>query len=243
MESVAENHPEENQLEEKPDVEVDAGVEEVGDEPQPESVETEKEIDQDPDQDKEVAEEELDVEIEAMKRRFAEMEEEVVKIEALQNSVEKSMKPAGVMSTPAQDERSIYVGNVDYSTTNEELQAFFVSCGVVVRVTILNDKWTGPKGYAYVEFKEPESVLNAMILNETPFKGRQLKISPKRTNVPSYILRGGRGGAGGPRGAARRPPTEGYYPPRRPFRPPPYAGGYAPRRPFRPRRGGYHPYY
>lgn len=56
------------------------------------------------------------------------------------------MKPGIPVSTPAQDERSIYVGNVDYSTTNEELQAFFASCGPVVRVTILNDKWSGPKG-------------------------------------------------------------------------------------------------
>ena len=184
----------------------------------------------------EAGEEEMDAEIEAIKKRFKEMEEEVVKIEALQTSVEKSMKPGIPVSTPAQDERSIYVGNVDYSTTNEELQAFFASCGPVVRVTILNDKWSGPKGYAYVEFKEPESVLNAMILNETPFKSRPLKISPKRTNVPSFM----RGRGGGRPGDRRPPAAEGLFPPSRPYRPSSY--GYAPRRPFRARRG-YHPYF
>jgi polyadenylate-binding protein 2 len=40
------------------------------------------------------------------------------------------------------------VGNVDYSTSPEELQAHFQSCGSINRVTILLDKFTGhPKGY------------------------------------------------------------------------------------------------
>ena len=42
---------------------------------------------------------------------------------------------------------SIYVGQVDYSTTPEELLAHFESCGTVERVTIVCDKFTGkPKG-------------------------------------------------------------------------------------------------
>jgi polyadenylate-binding protein 2 len=45
------------------------------------------------------------------------------------------------------DSRSIYIGNVDYSTTPEELQQHFQSCGTIQRVTILCDKHTGhPKG-------------------------------------------------------------------------------------------------
>lgn len=49
--------------------------------------------------------------------------------------------------------RSVYVGNVDYGTAPEELQAHFASCGTIDRITILCDKWTGkPKGYAYVMF-------------------------------------------------------------------------------------------
>lgn len=49
---------------------------------------------------------------------------------------------------------SIYVGQVDYSTTPEELLAHFESCGTVERVTIVCDKFTGrPKGFAYLEFQ------------------------------------------------------------------------------------------
>jgi RNA recognition motif. (a.k.a. RRM, RBD, or RNP domain) len=43
---------------------------------------------------------------------------------------------------------SVYVGQVDYSTTPEELLAHFEACGTVERVTIVCDKFTGkPKGY------------------------------------------------------------------------------------------------
>lgn len=42
---------------------------------------------------------------------------------------------------------SIYVGQVDYSTTPEELLGHFEACGTVERVTIVCDKYTGkPKG-------------------------------------------------------------------------------------------------
>ncbi|KAL7522800.1 hypothetical protein ACHAWX_007490 [Stephanocyclus meneghinianus] len=52
------------------------------------------------------------------------------------------------------DGHSIYVGQVDYSSTPEELLAHFESCGTVERVTIVCDKFTGkPKGFAYLEFQ------------------------------------------------------------------------------------------
>ncbi|GFY82020.1 polyadenylate-binding protein 1 [Actinidia rufa] len=82
------------------------------------------------------------------------------------------------------DSRSIYVGNVDYACTPEEVQQHFQSCGTVNRVTILTDKFGQPKGFAYVEFVEFEAVQNALLLNESELHGRQLKVSAKRTNVP-----------------------------------------------------------
>ena len=46
------------------------------------------------------------------------------------------------------DARSVYVGNVDYAVTPEELQSHFNSCGTILRVTIICDKYSGhPKGY------------------------------------------------------------------------------------------------
>ena len=57
-------------------------------------------------------------------------------------------QPGGVAGVPVEtDEKSIYVGGVDYSTTPEELQDHFKSCGTIHRVTILCNKYTGqPKG-------------------------------------------------------------------------------------------------
>merc|ERR1719323_2261462 len=151
-----------------------------------------------------------------MKRRVEEMEAEARKIEAMTKAAEQSASaPApAVINGPEADSASIYVGNVDYSTKPEELQTFFASCGTVQRVTIITDKWTGqPKGYAYVQFKSPEAVANAVLLDGTEFKGRQLKISAKRTNIFGYNrARGvrGRGGYRGYRGYRGRYRGRGY---------------------------------
>uniref|UniRef100_A0A8C5PJ05 RRM domain-containing protein n=1 Tax=Leptobrachium leishanense TaxID=445787 RepID=A0A8C5PJ05_9ANUR len=137
-----------------------------------------------------------DPELEAIKARVREMEEEAEKLKELQNEVEKQMNmspPPGnagpvIMSVEEKmeaDARSIYVGNVDYGATAEELEAHFHGCGSVNRVTILCDKYTGhPKGFAYIEFSDKESVRTSIALDESLFRGRQIKVVPKRTNRP-----------------------------------------------------------
>lgn len=65
---------------------------------------------------------------------------------------------------------------MDYACTPEEVQQHFQSCGTVNRVTIRSDKYGQPKGYAYVEFLEPEAVQEALNLNESELHGRQLKV-------------------------------------------------------------------
>ncbi|XP_077170172.1 polyadenylate-binding protein 2 isoform X2 [Paroedura picta] len=135
-------------------------------------------------------------ELEAIKARVREMEEEAEKLKELQNEVEKQMNmspPPGnagpvIMSLEEKmeaDARSIYVGNVDYGATAEELEAHFHGCGSVNRVTILCDKYTGhPKGFAYIEFSDKVSVRTSLALDESLFRGRQIKVTPKRTNRP-----------------------------------------------------------
>lgn len=91
------------------------------------------------------------------------------------------------LETEERDKRSIFVGNVDYSTSTEELRAVFKECGVIERVTIPTDRLTGrPKGYAYIEFVDPSSVIKAEGVNEQIFKSRKLKVLPKRNNVPKF---------------------------------------------------------
>ncbi|CAG5124121.1 unnamed protein product [Candidula unifasciata] len=172
-----------------------------------------------------------DPELEAIKARVREMEEEAEKLKEMQTEVDKQMNlssptsaaTAAPFPTPEEkleaDSKSIYVGNVDYGATAEELEQHFHGCGSVNRVTILCDKFTGhPKGFAYIEFADKDSVITAMALDDSLFRGRQIKVVPKRTNRPGVSTtnrrprgRGayGRGGAG--RGTA------------------PYYAGFAPR--------------
>ncbi|XP_012592606.2 embryonic polyadenylate-binding protein 2 [Microcebus murinus] len=102
------------------------------------------------------------------------------------------------------DHRSVYVGNVDYGGSAAELEAHFNRCGEIHRVTILCDKFSGhPKGYAYIEFATERSARAAVELDDSVFRGRVIKVLPKRTNVPgiSSTDRGGLRGHPGSRGA------------------------------------------
>ncbi|RHY35158.1 hypothetical protein DYB32_000386 [Aphanomyces invadans] len=165
---------------------------------------------------------EVDQEIEDMKRRVLEMEEEAQKLNQMhshvQSQIPKEHQPPAAPTAAQQaviDENSIYIGQVDYESTPEELQALFQSCGTINRVTILCDKFTGmPKGYAYIEFANHDAVESALLLNDTTFRGRQLKVTPKRVNERGYNYggRGGRGGRGGFRGG--RGGGRGGYAPR-----------------------------
>ncbi|KAK4549832.1 hypothetical protein LTR36_005133 [Oleoguttula mirabilis] len=147
-------------------------------------------------------------EIAAMKKRVQEMEAEAAKLREMQASIDSQQESLRENKEDI-DARSIFVGNVDYGASPEEIQAHFQTAGAINRVTILLDKFTGhPKGYAYVEFTEPNSVTQALVLNESVFRGRNMKVVPKRTNLPG-MTRGGRGGGGdrggrgGPRGGGR----------------------------------------
>ncbi|KAK5074264.1 hypothetical protein LTR64_006592 [Lithohypha guttulata] len=146
--------------------------------------------------------------IAAMKRRVAEMESEAARLREMQSQFDgqNPEERGGEGSRSREDRedvdaRSVFVGNVDYSATPEEIQAHFNNgAGSINRVTILLDKFTGhPKGYAYVEFSDPSYVAQALVLNESEFKGRNIKVVPKRTNLPGMTRgRGGGRGGGGP---------------------------------------------
>lgn len=81
-----------------------------------------------------------------MKRRVAEMEDEAAKLREMQASLEQQGQDLSEDRSDV-DSRSIFVGNVDYSASPEDIQAHFQECGSINRVTILLDKYTGqPKG-------------------------------------------------------------------------------------------------
>ncbi|KAK1161983.1 polyadenylate-binding protein 2-B isoform X1 [Acipenser oxyrinchus oxyrinchus] len=145
-----------------------------------------------------------DPELEAIKARVREMEEEAEKLKEVQYETEKhlimSPQASGVFYPMTAEEkvdadnRSVYVGNVDYGSTADELEVHFNGCGPVNRVTILCDKFSGhPKGFAYIEFSDRDSVKTAMALDETLFSGPTCLGSAPRTGgvKGAERLRGG----------------------------------------------------
>lgn len=118
------------------------------------------------------------------------------------------------------DNRSIYIGNVDYGATADELEQHFHGCGSMNRITIQRNKFDGhPKGFAYIEFVDRDSVQTAMALDDSLFRGRPIKVMPKRTNRPGISTTNrpprGRSSFRGSRGVGR-----GFYSGFRPLRRP-----------------------
>ncbi|XP_025031523.1 polyadenylate-binding protein 2 [Python bivittatus] len=156
-----------------------------------------------------------DPELEAIKAKVREMEKDDEWLQELQNEAKSLLvrSDTGLLLSRINekkveaDQRSIYVGNVDYGGTAEELESYFNGCGQINRVTILCDKFSGhPKGYAYIEFADQSSLKAAMELDEGTFRGRIIKVLPKRTNFPgiSSTDRGGSRGRFRGRGALPR---------------------------------------
>ncbi len=87
------------------------------------------------------------------------------KINYINSSAESAAKDEAAGNDDETDKRSVYVGNVDYGATPEELQEHFKSCGAINRITIMVDKFTCcPKGFAYMEFNDEAGVQNATLL-------------------------------------------------------------------------------
>jgi polyadenylate-binding protein 2 len=85
-------------------------------------------------------------EIKAMKQRVKDMEDEAAKLREMQASLDQADHELRESKEDV-DARSVFVGNVDYAATPEEIQSHFRSAGAINRVTILLDKFTGqPKG-------------------------------------------------------------------------------------------------
>jgi RNA recognition motif-containing protein len=74
---------------------------------------------------------------------------------------------------------NIYIGNISYGMTPEEIKSVFTPFGNVLSVKIIADKQTGrSKGYAFVEMENEVEAQNAIkALNETEVNGRNVKVN------------------------------------------------------------------
>jgi RNA recognition motif-containing protein len=98
---------------------------------------------------------------------------------------------------------SIYVGNLSYAVTQEELSSIFAEYGTVKRVQLPTDRETGrPRGFGFVEMStdaEEDAAIEA--LDGAEWMGRDLKVNKAR---PREERKPGGSFGGGSRGYSRR---------------------------------------
>jgi RNA recognition motif-containing protein len=92
----------------------------------------------------------------------------------------------------------IFVGNLDFKVTENELQDAFAAYGTVMEAKVATDRDTGrPRGFAFVTMSTPEEAQNAIAaLNGKELGGRALTVNVAR---PREERSGGGGGGGGGR--------------------------------------------
>jgi len=96
----------------------------------------------------------------------------------------------------------LYVGNMSFKTTEDELRSAFGQFGNVTDVYVAMDKMTGrPRGFAFVTMGSPEEAkLAAEKMNGTDLGGRALTVNEARPKEEGAGRGFGGGGGGGGRG-------------------------------------------
>ncbi len=96
----------------------------------------------------------------------------------------------------------LYVGNLSFRTTSEELKEAFAAAGTVESASVIEDRDTGrSRGFAFVEMATPEEAAAAIEqFNGKDFGGRNLTVNeakPREDRGGRGGYRGGYGGGGG----------------------------------------------
>jgi cold-inducible RNA-binding protein len=104
----------------------------------------------------------------------------------------------------------LFVGNLSYNTTENDLHDAFAAHGTVVEANLMMDRMTGrPRGFAFVTMGSPEEAQKAIeAMNGAQLDGRALTVNiarPKEDRPP-----GGGGGGGGYSGGRGRGPRRDY---------------------------------
>lgn len=89
----------------------------------------------------------------------------------------------------------LYVGNLPFTVTEDQLRELFAPHGTVEKISLISDRDTGrPRGFAFVEMANADAARAMQTLNGKDFGGRALKV-----NEAQERERSGGGGRGGPR--------------------------------------------
>jgi cold-inducible RNA-binding protein len=88
----------------------------------------------------------------------------------------------------------LYVGNLDYSVTGEQLGELFAQAGTVTEAVVISDKYSGrSKGFGFVTMGNDEEAKKAIeMYNGKDFQGRNLVVNEARPKEPRDSRPGGR---------------------------------------------------
>jgi len=125
-----------------------------------------------------------------------------MKIELSKPNNRAGDRPRGETPTkPAEPTNTIFLGNLPFDVTEDDIHALFKESGTVKDIRWLNDKNTGEfKGCGFVEFEEDTSSDKAVVLNGTDLKGRSIRVD---YSTPRRQDSNGGGGFGGGFGGGR----------------------------------------
>ncbi len=78
--------------------------------------------------------------------------------------------------------KKLYVGNLDYTATQDQLRDHFAKAGSVVDAVVITDKYSGKsKGFGFVEMSSEEEAKKAIeMFNEKDFNGRNIVVNEAR---------------------------------------------------------------
>ena len=95
-----------------------------------------------------------------------------------------------------EEQKKLYIGNLEYGTTEDDLKGFIQEKGLNAKeVKIINDKYSGrSKGFGFAEFETEEEAQTAIdALNEQELNGRKLTVNKARKMQPRKDNFGGGG--------------------------------------------------
>ncbi|KAJ9059182.1 Nucleolar protein 13, variant 2 [Entomophthora muscae] len=98
---------------------------------------------------------------------------EIDRKNALKEKLRQEMK--------SRSQHCVWIGNLRYTTTEDDLKRFFASCGNVTRINlpVTNSR---NKGFAYVDFDSPDAVARALDLSESSLEGRNVLIKDSKNH-------------------------------------------------------------
>lgn len=78
--------------------------------------------------------------------------------------------------------KKLYVGNLDYAVTSDQLKDLFAKAGNIVDAVVIMDKYSGrSKGFGFVEFETADEAKKAIkMFNEKDFNGRNMIVNEAR---------------------------------------------------------------